>query len=477
MKKNIFILALIFCCTMTSLAQLNGSGYYRLRNVENPTHYISLANHIFNYDVILNTAGGGLKNIATYDDAKAKALACAGVYLQTDIHMLECSNNDTPPSTIIYLKNSSGNKYNLLAEGTSLIALTTGERTSGKAKFSDVYATIAKRGTNNYYTAQIELKGEVYVSIGSFGFWSEQSLGTRFFIDNNGTFDIVTSSNLNNSGYWYIEPVSSFNVNALVQHGGKFYATMYVPFAYKLSGCVTNAYAVSNIDLTNHIVTLQTIATNGETVPAGTPVVLECTSGTPSDNILIPSGEPLACSAVSNTSSAPAPNTTTNYSGTNYLEGTYYCNTDGVDENGVDQGLSFAIYNNTATGKIYASDVTNNVNDKMRVLHVSNGKIGFFKLSSAVKYMAANKAWLDISSIPASVRDNFSRFRISFNGIEDQNDEEPMVSEDGGFPDSIDAIQNGESHTIVYDLQGRRVSSENLTKGIYIINGKKVSIK
>ena len=474
MKKITFIIALIFCCTMTSQAQINGSGYYRLRNVGNSTHYISLANHIFDYDVILNTAAGGLTNIATSDDAKAVALACAGVYLQTDIHMMECSIDDTPPSTIIYLENISDNNYDFIAEGTSLIALTTGVRTSGKAIFSNIYATIAKRGNNNYYTASVELKGEVQVPI--FG-WTSQSLGKRFFVDNNGKLDIVTSTSLNTSGYWYIEPVSSFNVNALVQHGDKFYATMYVPFAYKLSGCVTNAYAVSDIDLTNHIVTLQTVATNGETVPAGTPVVLECTSGTPSDNTLIPFGKPLACNAVSNTSSAPNPNTTTNYSGTNYLAGTYYCNTDGVDENGADQGLSFAKYNTTATGKIYASDVTKNVNDKMRVLHVSNGKIGFFKLSSAVKYMAANKAWLDISSIPASVRDNFSRFRISFNGIEDQNDEEPMVSEDGGFPDSIDAIQNGESHTIVYDLQGRRVSSENLTKGIYIINGKKVSIK
>lgn len=473
MKKITFIIALIFCCTMTSLAQLNGSGYYRLRNVGNSTHYISLANHIFDYDVILNTAAGGLTNIATSDNAKAVALACASVYLQTDIHMLECLNDDMPPSTIIYLENISGNNYNFIAEGTSLTALTTGERSNGKARFSDVYVTIAKRGTNDYYTASIELKGEVQPII----WWQEASLGKRFFNDNNGTFEIVESSNLNNPAFWYIEPVSSFNVNALVQHGDKYYATMYVPFAYKLSGCVTNAYAVSDIDLTNRIVTLETVATNGGTVPAGTPVVLECTSGTPSDNTLIPSGRPLACNAVSSTSYAPDPNTATNYSGTNFLAGTYYCNTDGLDGNGVDQGLSFEKYNSTSTGKIYASDVTNNVNDKMRVLHVSNGKIGFFKLASSVKYMAANKAWLDISSIPASVRDNFSRFRISFNGIEDQNDEEPMVSEDGGFPDSIEAIQNGESHTIVYDLQGRRISSENLTKGIYIVNGKKVFIQ
>ena len=52
-----------------------------------------------------------------------------------------------------------------------------------------------------------------------------------------------------------------------------------------------------------------------------------------------------------------------------------------------------------------------------------------------------------------------------------------MVSEDGGFPDNIAAVQNDESHTVVYDLQGRRVSSENLAKGIYIVNGKKVFIQ
>jgi hypothetical protein len=112
----------------------------------------------------------------------------------------------------------------------------------------------------------------------------------------------------------------------------------------------------------------------------------------------------------------------------------------------------------------------------MRVLNKnSQGKLGFFKLASGTN-MAANKAWLDITNLPASIREQ-GRFSIVFNGIDDNDDnEEPMVSEDGGFPDGIEAIQNGESR-VVYDLQGRRVSSENLTKGIYIVDGKKVFIQ
>lgn len=470
MKKIILLIILAFSCTMTSMAQLNGSGYYRLRNVGNNTHYISLANHIFDYDVILNTAAGGLTNIASYSDAKAKALACAGVYLQTDIHVLECLNNETPASTIIYLKNSSGNNYNLIAEGTSLIAMTTGERSNGKARFKDVYANISKKdgtGAATRYYANIELKGEVQTI-----FWISQSLGKRYFVDNDGAFVIDEFANLNDKGLWYVEPVSSFNVNALVQHDNKYYATMYVPFAYKLSGSVTNAYVVDDVDIANQKVTMKSIATNEGIVPAGTPVVLECTSATPSDFTLIPQGEPLACSVVSSTSYAPSPNTSTNYSGTNYLAGTYYCNMDGLDENGVDQGLEFAIYNSTKKGKINASDVTKNKSDNMRVLYAVGNRIGFFKFSG--NYMGANKAWLQL---PTTSLNAPSAFRVSFNGIEDHGDEEQMVSEDGGFPDSIEAIQSGEYLGVVYDLQGRRVSSENLTKGIYIVNGKKVFIQ
>ncbi len=471
MKKTTFIVALTMVCATQMMAQLNGSGYYRLRNSYYPNHYISLANHLFDYTPIIDTAAGGAENLSSSTEAPNFALACAGVYLQTDIHMVEESESYITPSTLIYLKNSSGNNYNLIAEGTSLIALTTGKRTTGNVKpsFSNRYAMITQKdgsGTNSRYTASIELKG-------TYLFFS-YSLGTRYFVDNDGLFNIEEQSNLSDNGYWYIEPVSSFKINAVYQHDGKYYTTLHVPFPFTLGSDVLNAYVVSDIDTDNQQVTMTSICTTGGKVPAGTPVVLECTSSTPS--LSLTTDEPLACAMVSSTSYAPDPLMTSNYKGANYLSGTYYCNTDGLDANGVDQGLTFARYNTTAKGKIYASDVTNNDNENMRVLAAVGNKIGFFKFSG--KYMGANKAWLQLPSAMASTAARIpNAFSISFDGVADLPEEDKVVSEDGGFPDAIDGVQIDGRQGVAYDLQGRRVSPENLTKGIYIINGRKVSIR
>ena len=464
MKKIALFILLAFSCTMTSMAQLNGSGYYRLRNVAYPTHYTSLHNHIFNYTTIISTAGGGLRQfLLDGTNAKNRAFNCASLYLQTDIHLIEDADCIIP-STIIYFYSRSSSNYDLQAQGTSLIAITTGNYPGSQVlNFENLNITIKSSsgsGANTRYYASIPIKASNY---------SLANLGTRYFVDNNGTFAIAENYSSDNAK-WYIEPVNHFNVNAQIAYGQKYYATMYTAFPYQLSGTVEKAYVVSEIDLTNHKVRLTQIAETGGTVPAGTPVILECGSGESSDNQLIPTGTPLVCSYSTDNTTAPAPSTVTNYEGENYLSGTYFCNTDGK--------LTFQT--KSGTSSFNANDYTSNNQNTMRVLGVnSEGKLGFFKLASSVKYMAANKAWLDLSALPASANNiSLSKFNIVFNGIEENDDnEEPMVSEDGGFPDNIAAVQNDESHTVVYDLQGRRVSSENLAKGIYIVNGKKVFIQ
>ena len=129
----------------------------------------------------------------------------------------------------------------------------------------------------------LELKSSTYVI-----FVGYPSLGSRYFTDENSTFSINESSSATNAK-WYIEPIQYFNVKPTVEHNGKYYATMYTPFAYTLSGQVLNAYVVTSIG-TDGVLEKLAIASTGPTVPAGTPVVLECGSDEASECNLIPVG-------------------------------------------------------------------------------------------------------------------------------------------------------------------------------------------
>ena len=91
------------------------------------------------------------------------------------------------------------------------------------------------------------------------------------------------------------------------------------------------------------------------------------------------------------------------------------------------------------------------------VLNKGEGGIGFYKLSNTGT-IGANKAYLiypDPQAGPGNTREFF--------GFEEAT--------------GLKAIDNGQLtiDNVVYDLQGRRV--QNPTKGLYIVNGKKVVIK
>ena len=370
--------ALVMLCSLPAMAQLNGAGFYRFRNAEHTKDYICLTNNIFDHVVIVDQASGGFTNLAG-DDGKNRALACASKYMQTDIHMVEDANC-IDPATIIYAKkrypkNNSSYEYNLIGQSTSIVDLTTGVVShpnsflSPSLTFADIYATIEVyngTGENTLYTAYIPLKGTLKY-IGT----SEQSLGNRYFIDADHVFDIAEAKTSQNAK-WYIEPVNYFNVQPEVEFGGKFYTTMYVPFAYTLSNNVLNAYAIKSIDAG----TLETelVAANGGTVPAGTPVLLECSSSVTSECQLIPTGEPRT-------------DNETSYTG-NILKGAYFCNQDGT--------IYFDTASGTNKGSFNANNFTAPTNPQKYVLGITaSGKLGFVKPDNTVTAMPANKAWIE----------------------------------------------------------------------------------
>ena len=379
--KKLYTIALLLTIALTVHAQLNGTGYYRFRNAQNTSDYISLTNDLFNYHIVASNAGGGLTQLSLYSAAKERAMACAGKYLGTDIHMIadaECIN----PGTIIYAKKrntqASNYDYNLIGQGTSLLTLTTGTY-AGNATLEFVYRYITIESVNNTstYTAKIELKADNN---------SMANLGYRYLVDDNGTFSINTSSSSTNAK-WYIEPVTHFNVQPEVEFGGKYYTTLYVPYAFKLSGQVENAYVVSSIAEDGKVEIGEAIASTGGTVPAGTPVLLECASNAAADCQLIPTGTPLFTAPDVSVTSGGAPRAlgieTTNYTGVNCFKGNYYCNTDGTITYTTKSGTSsFNANHYTArTSSMYVLGIT------------ASGKLGFVKATGTA--MPANKAWLE----------------------------------------------------------------------------------
>lgn len=367
--------ALLALCSLPINAQLTGTGYYRFRNADRITDYISLANDKFNYHTVI-AAGGNLSGVAT-SEGQAKALACAAKFLQTDIHMVQDAECIDPGSVIYADKknnNSSNHDYNLIGQGTSLLTLTTG-RYDGNydLDFNNRYITIdpvSNTSNPTLYTAKVELKSATSIFL-----YGQPSLGIRYFVDDNGKFAISESTSSLNAK-WYIEPLDHFNVQPEVEYKGKYYTTLYVPYAFQLSGHVVNAYVVTAINADGTL-ELEKVATAGGTVPAGTPVLLECASEQTSEcQLALTSEAPLFTAPNQNvtTQGAPAATTATNYTGTNLLKGTYFNNTDGLISG--------------------ANNFTAPTNPQKYVVGITaSGKLGFVKATGTA--MPANKAWLE----------------------------------------------------------------------------------
>ena len=96
------------------------------------------------------------------------------------------------------------------------------------------------------------------------------------------------------------------------------------------------------------------------------------------------------------------------------------------------------------------------------VLSIKNGEVGLYKAQvkeDGTFLNNANKAYLPASAVPTSLQSNGLRFKVDeTTNIENQ--------------DTI--LYHHQQPMIIYDLMGRRV--EQMQKGIYIVNGRKVIV-
>ena len=262
----------------------------------------------------------------------------------------------------------------------------------------------------------------------------------KFDFVNNNTTDQWFGAELpvvKDAAMWILEKVDDTNYFGVKPstnmrgRDGKYYTTLYVDFPFQIKSDV-KAYTIEGVEAKNadgyYFAKVKKLAQQGDVVPAQTAVVLECNSTNPADNQLLPTGDE------------------TPVTSNNRLCGTFF----GSAINGL-------------TVKDGAGNNYNVTNDNIRAFNIntadSRNPIGFYKVKSNVTNIPGNKAFLVLTNAEAQAKG----FVLEF--------------EDGGTT-GIETIENSKHSTedgVYYDLQGRRV--ENPTRGVYIVNGKKVVIK
>ena len=171
--RQLCIVALLAICTLPALAQLNGTGFYRFRNVARPTEYISITNDRFNYYTIIDDAGGGT-DIISNNAAQQRAVTCSIRFLQNDIHMVE-DPDIIDLASVIYAKKKNTNdnnyEYNLIGQGTSLLTLTTGTYSVTllffpvKLTFHNLYVTLDSVGGSGANTLFMVMRVTLEIDI------------------------------------------------------------------------------------------------------------------------------------------------------------------------------------------------------------------------------------------------------------------------------------------------------------------------
>lgn len=262
----------------------------------------------------------------------------------------------------------------------------------------------------------------------------------KFDFVNNNTTDQWFGPELpvvKDAAMWILEKVDDTNYFGVKPstnmrgRDGKYYTTLYVDFPFQIKGDV-KAYTIEGVEAKNadgyYFAKVKKLAQQGDVVPAQTAVVLECNSTNPADNQLLPTGDE------------------TPVTSNNRLCGTFF----GEAINGLTVKDGTGAERNVTRDNIRAFNI--NTAD-------SRNPIGFYKLNNTVTTIPGNKAFLVLTNAEAQAKG----FVLEF--------------EDGGTTgiETIESSKNSTEDGVYYDLQGRRV--ENPTRGVYIVNGKKVVIK
>lgn len=394
MKKTLSLLLLSACGILNIQAQLE-KGYYRVQNAYTD-RYISLEdNNPANYPIQKSTGSVDMSGIKTYKPG-AKVT--------------------TSPSTILYVHNVSGSQYDFEGQGTSIHGITGGR----------FYINLVVQSDGSY-----QAYGTAY--------------GITLYLKDDSDPDkqeayLKPNSKSEKAMNWWARKVNTdteyLGIQPDVEVGGKYYGTIYASFPFKLVSNGMKAYIVSEVSGDGF--KLQEITGD---VPAGTPVIIECSSNKPSNNIILP--------VESNA----------NLSVTNQLTGAY-CD------------------------RISAKFQNARVYDKatMRTIGSHNGKLAFKKANTSDltqgAYLKANKAYLLVPNSAPNVLVEGGGVGNQDNPDNPDNPDDPDNPDNPDNPDAISTVSLDMESGDLYTLTGVRIQQGTTPKaGIYIKNGKKIIIK
>lgn len=388
MKKRLFLL-LLGCATMLGAqAQLSGAGYYRVKNVTSG-RYMSLSdNHSRGVDFNSCTADCGAMQTSKIMD-----------------------NIYSDPGSIFYLDHISGVSYNVVGQGTSL---------------HDII---------NYY---------IYISpVGSYYKIYQEQKGQRITLSD---FDDVEEdesyvATTGGKTTWYITPLNTtdnyIGVKPTISVGDKHYAAVFAGYPYTL-GTGMKAYYINKVIENEGVVIIKELT---GTIPANTPVLIECSSTDISKNQITP---------VLNSDAVPSDNV---------ANGVYFCLGDRwsahYNSTKFDPATMRVLSLNTY-GNLAVSTSTQNLKTVMIEPRGADGK------HLTVTAIPANSWYIPVSSSAPS--------------------ELKMVTAEQYATGIKDITVKPASLYNVYTLEGVQIkknatSISDLHPGIYIINGKKVVIK
>lgn len=388
MKKRLFLL-LLGCATMLGAqAQLNGAGYYRVKNVTSG-RYMSLSDdHSRGVDFNSCTADCGAMQTSKIMD-----------------------NIYSDPGSIFYLDHIDGVSYNVVGQGTSLHDII------------NYYIYISPVGS--YYKIYQEQKGQ------------RVTLSDLDDVEEDESYVATTGGKTT----WYITPLNTtdnyIGVKPTISVGDKHYAAVFAGYPYTL-GTGMKAYYINKVIENEGVVIIKELT---GTIPAKTPVLIECSSTDISKNQVTP---------VLNSDAVPSDN---------LAMGVYFCLGDRwsahYNSTKFDPSTMRVLSLNTY-GNLAVSTSTQNLKTVMIEPKGADGK------HLTITAIPANSWYIPVSSSAPS--------------------ELKLVTAEQYATGIKDITVKPASLYNVYTLEGVQIkknatSISDLHPGIYIINGKKVVIK